>query len=256
MDMGKSVVDPVCRGVAYALAAFVALSTQGAVTQGPVAVDGVGSRATSGAKVMLTAGAQAGGVGLATAAGGAQHSAGFLHVFQLNSGQDTDGDGLANEVDPDNDADGLSDEREASGSSFSPTTATAVNDADTDADGASDSEEAVAGTDPTDPASHLHVIVGPFGPIVAEMGFEPDPPPGEGWTTDVQYVHGLLLRWPVRAGKTYTVSKTSDLKLGPFVPFYTNLAAGPGAGAWQVLTNHFIETNLITRGFYRIEVQP
>lgn len=159
-------------------------------------------------------------------------------------------------MDPDNDADGLSDEGEVTGSSFSPATATAVNEVDTDADGAGDHEESVAGTDPTDPESHLYILVGPFGPIVTETGFEPAPPPGESWTTDVQRIDGLLLRWPGRAGRTYTLSKSTDLKTGPFVPCFTNTPAGPGVGVWQVLTNQFVDTNLNARGFYRINVQP
>lgn len=232
------------------------VAIQAAISHGPAIADGTGARGTNGVRSMLVAGAQSGGLGLSTAPGGAQHAAGFLQVFQLNEGQDTDGDGLANEVDPDNDGDGLSDEREATGAAFVPVTRTDVNGTDTDQDGFSDASEVIAGTDPTDAESRLTLDVRPFGYWTSTPTFETNPPPPFEWTNDVLHVTAVDVIWPARAGRTYRIYRSGNLRTDPFVPVYTNVAAGPGAGPWQVVTNQWGDSNLLQRMFYRIEVQP
>ncbi len=53
-----------------------------------------------------------------TSGGQVHNYAGFLNTFSLFPALDTDQDGLANEVDADNDNDGLQDAAELSGSAF------------------------------------------------------------------------------------------------------------------------------------------
>lgn len=67
---------------------------------------------------------------------------------------DVDSDGLSDELDPDDDNDGLYDWVEQQGAAFDPAIVTLPNVADTDSDGWTDGQEAAAGTDPTDPLSY------------------------------------------------------------------------------------------------------
>lgn len=85
------------------------------------------------------------------------HYGGFMSAFMASPGLDTDGDGLPDEVDPDNDNDGLNDEEELSGSAFDQNIVTGVNNPDSDDDGFNDGAEAVAGTDPTVNNSYFSV---------------------------------------------------------------------------------------------------
>ena len=82
---------------------------------------------------------------------------GIIHVFTVNEVLDTDGDGIVNEDDPDNDNDGLSDVEEITGARFDPPVPSDHNDPDSDDDGATDWEESVAQTNPRDPSSVPYV---------------------------------------------------------------------------------------------------
>ncbi len=100
---------------------------------------------------------QAGGVAASTGSG-STNLGGFLQAVDLKRpALDTDGDGLADELDGDNDNDTLGDRLELGGLAFNPTTATDIHLADTDGDGMSDDGEQVAGTDPTQAASLLRI---------------------------------------------------------------------------------------------------
>ena len=118
------------------------------------------------------------------------HYGGFMSAFMSAPSLDTDGDGLADEVDPDNDNDGINDEDELSGVSFTPVRATAVNNPDTDADGMNDGDEAVAGNDPT-------VITSYFGVTnVMQQGAGPT---------------NLIITIPTVYGRQYEISFAQEL---------------------------------------------
>ena len=209
-------------------------ATAGALTNGPVVFDGCGALAQGGAYSNLAVAIQAGAVG--TARGGALfHSAGFLHVFQLNAGPALNPRGMLNELDPDNDGDGLYDEDELTGAAFNPATPTDPNNPDSDDDGLSDWAESLAGTDPTNSAIRL-IITGISHP--------------DGTHTE--------LRWLGRAGKTYEVLRNDGaLAAGPFAAKGTTTDAGPGAGSWHVVTNQWTDDAASSNAlFYTIRALP
>ena len=180
-------------------------------------VDGMGNWSSGGSYSNLSAVAQPGGVSISSA-GTLINSAGFLNTFVLNSSLDTDGDGLSNELDSDNDNDGLDDIDELSGSAFDPATVTDVNNSDTDDDGMVDSAESVAGTDPTDESACLQLV------SVAASGDD------------------LILGWQARSGYTYHVRGSDDLmndqdftNIVASSVLVTNVAASP----WYVTTNYY-----------------
>lgn len=197
--------------------------------------DGAGEWSAGGTLSNITAIAQPGGV--ADSSGGTVwNQAGFLNTFVLRPFLDTDGDGLADEVDPDNDCDTLMDGVEIAGASFSPTTATDPNAADTDDDGAPDGAEAAAGTDPLDSTAFLRIV-------------------------SINSVsNGMEVGWVARSNKTYRVMGERNLLA---IPAFSNridevLATGTASPPWYVVTNHYADTTttLINIHFYRIEVVP
>ena len=199
-------------------------------------VDGIGSWSSGGSYSNLSAVAQPGGVSVSSA-GTMINSAGFLNTFVLNPSLDTDGDGLSNELDSDNDNDGLDDNDELAGSGFNPVTITDVNAVDTDGDGMSDGSEAVAGTDPTDNSASLQIV-----------SIEPS---GDD----------LIIGWQARSGNSYRVGGSFDLIADPdfnndvvHAVLVTNAAAPP----WYVTTNYYrhvgASTNMDSH-FYIIEAK-
>lgn len=176
--------------------------------------------------------AQSGGIAKSSN-GSLRHYAGFLGTFLLRPDLDTDGNGLANELDEDNDGDGLRDESELAGDAFRPVTTTDIDLADTDGDGATDYEEAAAGTDPTDSDAGLFITdITPTGDDV-------------------------LLSWLARGGKTYEVHSRDGSILAAQSTLATTNATG-GVGPWFVTTNFFLDTTASTvdKRFYRVEVVP
>ena len=75
------------------------------------ALDGSGAHMTNGTLVAFTAGGQSGGIGYGTG-NDLQNYAGFLAGILLHGNLDTDQDGLADEMDADNDGDGMIDRHE------------------------------------------------------------------------------------------------------------------------------------------------
>ncbi len=192
-------------------------------------LDSSGTRSSGGSFTNLSAAGQPGGIAISSG-GGFVNQAGFLNTFMLKPGLDTDGDGLADELDQDNDGDGLADLAEIEGSGFSPTTPTQVNVADSDGDGVPDGAEAVAGTDPSDANALLEVF------RIAQAG-------------------GQQVQWIARGGKTYRILARTNLLAGGFTPIATNTAVG-GAAPWFVVTNTAVDVSSLAAEFYAIEVLP
>ena len=100
-------------------------------------LDGSGTMSSGGSFTNISAAGQPGGISVSSG-GTYVNQAGFLNTFSIKPGLDTDGDGVADELDQDNDNDKLADTAEVAGSGFSPTAPTLVNIADTDGDGVMD----------------------------------------------------------------------------------------------------------------------
>jgi hypothetical protein len=83
--------------------------------------------------------------------------AGFIQSLTLMPSLDHDKDGFYDEIDLDNDNDGLEDLTETLGNSFSPSIPTGVNNPDTDADGMNDGAEWMSDTNPTNKSSVLMI---------------------------------------------------------------------------------------------------
>jgi len=192
-------------------------------------LDGSGATSSGGTFTNISAAGQPGGIAVSSG-GSFVNQAGFLNTFSLKPGLDTDGDGLADELDQDNDGDGLVDTTEIGGSGFSPTTPTGVNTADSDGDGATDGAESVAGTDPTNIDAILEII------RINQSG-------------------GQDVGWIARGGKTYVLLARTNLLAGSFAPIATNTAVG-GIAPWFVTTNAIVDASNINAEFYAVEVLP
>lgn len=195
-------------------------------------LDGSGTTSTGGAFTNISAAGQPGGISSSTA-GGMVNQAGFLNTFSLKPGLDTDGDGVADEVDPDNDNDGLADASEVGGSGFNPATVTQVNVADTDGDGVLDGWEATAGTDPTNPNAYLEIVA------------ISNTPSGKG------------VAWLARGNneKTYIVHARSTLTGTTSTVIFSNTVAG-GSAPWFAITNSLSDVSITNMEFYAVEVRP
>jgi len=195
-------------------------------------LDGSGQFTTNGAYANLSASGQGGAVGV-TRGGTFQNQAGFIGRILFQPALDTDGDGLANEIDPDNDNDMLNDGVEVSGVAFAPVTPTDVNRSDSDADGASDRAESLAGTDPLDPESSFRITQ------INDNG------------------QTVLLSWVARNGKTYRIFKRDDALANSATLLATTNAVG-GLAPWFSVSSRFSDTSATSAGtrFYQIEVLP
>lgn len=194
-------------------------------------VDGSGRSSGGGSYSNISAAAQPGGVS-GSLGGTFVNDAGFLNTFSLRTSLDTDNDGLANEVDADNDNDSLGDVVELAGTAFDPNTATDPNNADGDNDGQDDGEEAGAGTDPGDDRSLLMIT-----------GIDPTP--------------DAKVTWIGRGGMSYDIYCGGDLSMG-FSELLTATNVTGGIAPWYVTTNSFVDTTASStnRRFYLIKVRP
>jgi hypothetical protein len=195
-------------------------------------VDAAGQWCGGGSWSNIFAAGQPGGVACSSG-GQLHHTAGFLSAFVLQPGLDTDGDGLPNELDTDNDGDTLLDTVEMAGTAFDPVTPTDHDVADADRDGQDDGAEAAAGTDPADGQAFLQII-----DITRSS---PD----------------ATLSWVARGGKTYRVLQREDLTTGTWGALATTNATG-GSAPWYVVTNSFTDTDAgtVDTRFYEVEVVP
>ena len=170
---------------------------------------------------------------MAVSAGGTfVNYAGFLGTLSLQPSLDTDGDGLANEVDADNDNDTLDDAVELAGTAFDPNTPTDPNNADADNDGQDDGNEAGAGTDPDDDSSLLMV-------------------------TDIDSVPDTTVTWLGRGGMSYDIYCGGDLTAG-LTDFLATTNVTGGVAPWYATTNSFTDATASStnRRFYLIKVRP
>lgn len=195
-------------------------------------VDGLGSISAGGMYTNLSAAAQPSSIGISSG-GTLVNYSGFLNTFSLRPNLDTDGDGLANEVDSDNDNDQLSDAAELAGTAFTPTTVTDINNPDSDGDGANDGNEATAGTNPDDLDSLFKIIGISHNPSEATVS------------------------WTGRSGKTYYIYQSDDLVAGATNLMSTTNVTG-GTAPWYATTNSFVDTtaSATNKRFYLIKVQP
>ncbi len=207
-----------------------AISTPADYTNTSSVLDGSGTRSTNSTYTHLSAAGQPGGIA-ASSGGGYRNQAGFLNTFFLQPGLDTDGDGLADEADGDNDNDQLADDTEIGGGGFSPATPTDPNAADSDDDGAPDGAESVAGTDPTDAGALLEIV------RIAK-----------GSTADVS--------WRARSNKTYRILYATTPAQPVTNELATVIASGAAVPPWYALTNTVTDAGSATSRVYAVEVQP
>jgi len=196
-------------------------------------VDAAGDWSAGGSYSNINAVAQPSGVSTSRT-GQLLNYAGFLSTFSLRPDLDTDGNGIPDELDPDNDGDALEDTEELSGSAFSPITATDVNDPDTDGDGMSDGDEALSGTNPQDTNSLL---------VITEIG----------WLTN-----GYDVTWLARSNVTYEVYFDNNLTdTVDFVSFDTVTVTAVAAAPWYAVSNTYSDlARSGTSGFYQVRINP
>jgi len=200
-------------------------------------VNGFGGRSTGGSYSHVGAGAQPGGIavsyenGSANYSGGKINRAGFLSTFVLFPHLDTNGNGIPDELDPDNDSDGLWDHWEVSGEKFNPLMPTNPNNPDSDNNGLSDFHEMVAGTNPQDANSAFQIVdIGPSG-------------------------LNRAVTWNARGNneRIYVVKAINDsFDATPSVVIWSNTVAG-GSAPWFGTTQTITDPNTDAR-FFAVEV--
>ena len=194
-------------------------------------LDAAGSRTTGGSLIHVSAVGQPGAVTVSEG-GTFTHYGGFLSCITFFPGLDTDGDGLADELDPDNDNDGLTDLAEVSGGAFMPATATDINDADSDDDGVSDGAEAAAMTNPQDANAF-------FGITLITAGGGP-----------------VNVEWTARSGKSYNLYGLDDLMLSGSAVLISNVTAVGGSAPWFETTASADDSGSVPGRSYFVEVAP
>jgi len=202
-----------------------------AFTNASAVLDGAGQWTSGGTYSNISAVAQPGGI-IVSRGGTYENFAGFLGTFILRPGLDTDGDGIPDELDNDNDGDTILDHEERDGSAFDPATATDINDPDSDNDGVDDDDEAAAGTNPTDENSLLEIT---------DLVFSND-------TT--------FVTWKARSNKTYVVHAYNEDLTDPHAVFVllTNTVLGGNAPWYEVIHTVSDESaSAETTRFYRVE---
>ena len=193
-------------------------------------LDGCGGWSTNGVHAGVIAACQPMPVGR-NANESFLNQSGFLATFLMHPGGDHDRDGMADEDDPDDDNDGLSDFEELAGTAFSPPTRTDPMAADSDGDGSNDGDESDAGTHPGNIHNAFRI-------------------------TDVR-VRGsnVVVTWHSRDGYTYDLlcADTVDA-LGTNAQTVATLTAAGGEGDWQETESPGTNTTGAARTYYRVKV--
>ncbi len=156
---------------------------------------------------------------------------GFLNNFVFNPDLDNDGDTVADENDPDDDNDGLTDLTELNGVGIPPV-ATNPFLADSDSDGFADSNEVAAGTNPLDPYSLLLLSL--------------HASPGQ-----------LDFTWDARAGKQYRLIcgySLAELLSAPQT--VDTISTNGGAPPWFEVPIQIFYSPTTNQAFYAIEIVP
>lgn len=193
-------------------------------------LNGCGGWAFSATHQTVISAHQAGPVG-ASACSDYHNQSGFLATVRMHPLLDTDGDGLPDEIDPDNDDDGLADATELGGHAFAPPTVSDPQVADGDGDGHRDGAEAAAGTNPNDADSVLRIL-------------------SVKWIGDA-----LDVAWASRDQRQYELLAAPNavtLAQSPTVVATVPGVGGPGPWRQGVSTGHVAVTS--TTHVYRVRV--
>ncbi|HEY8239962.1 MAG TPA: thrombospondin type 3 repeat-containing protein [Kiritimatiellia bacterium] len=215
------------------LAVLFAVSTATAqFTNKSSVLDGSGTTSTGGSFTNISAAGQPGGISQSDG-GTYVNQAGFLNTFFVKGALDTDGDGIQDEADLDNDNDDLRDTTEIAGSAFTPATGSGVNTSDSDGDGMTDGRESRGGTDPTDANNSFELV------RIAHPSFSV--------TSAVSFI--------ARGNneRTYVVKAANSSYTQPNVVLFSNTIAG-GTGPWFQTTNVLIDTTTTNGRYYSVEV--
>ena len=211
---------------------LVATTASAQYTNRSSVLNGSGTRATGGGYTSISAGGQPGGIARSANATH-RNQAGFLNTFLLQAAADADQDGIPDELEEDNDNDGLADTSELGGGAFVPGAPTLVNTADSDGDGVPDGQEAAAGTNPND-ADALFALTA--------------------------ITNGAGLRYVAWTGRgnnerTYRVLATPDATQPYAEVIFSNTLAG-GSAPWYAVTNLIAEAGTNSARYYAVEVKP
>jgi hypothetical protein len=156
---------------------------------------------------------------------------GGLSGAVLDPGADRDGDGIIDENDLNDDSDGLPDAVELAGTAFDPGTPTDPWRADSDDDGFDDRQESIAGTNPQDAGSGLHLL---------SMTAADDVP---------------LVGWRGRRDRRYLVlAGTSVTGLVAHPSLVSTVTAVGGSAPWYETETIFTNPVPTLHEFYRVRV--
>jgi len=211
-----------------ALCLAVRVPLFGQTTETSRVLDGAGGVCTNAAYAATVAACQSGPVGFNSGIGKLNYS-GFLQTFVARPDLDNDADGTADENDPDDDNDGLTDATELGGSAFEPSVYTDMMLSDTDGDGATDGQEAVAGTNPLEFESLFRIT---------RVDAAPDT---------------VTVFWQGRGGRTYELICASNLlELATNAVLVTTVTAEGGSHPWFETESSGTNQSPSSFVFYRV----
>ncbi len=209
---------------------FTTLTGYGQYSQHTHVQDGAGITSSSGALTNIAACSQSGGTRIA-AGGSFVNMAGYLNTFHI-SDNDADRDGLVDELDLDNDNDGLADFAEITGVSFNPVTPSDPQTADSDRDGMPDKQESDAGTNPQDANSLLHIL------------------------SVENTADGRMISWQSRGGYRYEILGSTQISSLGEAPVLEQVTASGGVAPWFDTVSVYTDTAYHAKGYYGVQRVP